>query len=85
MRQRFQKGFQVALEFVVLSLTTSLALVVVLGVVFRKMGAALVWYDELASILLAYEKLLKPLNLSKLELLKTHEKPVPVSELDDQN
>jgi TRAP-type C4-dicarboxylate transport system permease small subunit len=54
MRQRFQKGFQVALEFVVLSLTTSLALVVVLGVVFRKMGAALVWYDELASILLAW-------------------------------
>ena len=54
MRKRFQKGFQLALEFTVLGLTTSLALVVVLGVVFRKMGAALVWYDELASILLAW-------------------------------
>lgn len=28
--------------------------VVVLGVVFRKAGAALVWYDEVASILLAW-------------------------------
>ena len=54
MRQRFRKSFQQALEFAVLGLTTSLALVVVLGVVFRKFGAALVWYDELASILLAW-------------------------------
>jgi len=54
MRQGFQRVFQLALEFIVLGLTTSLALVVVLGVVFRKLGAALVWYDELASILLAW-------------------------------
>lgn len=32
----------------------ALALVVVLGVGFRKAGAALVWYDEIASILLAW-------------------------------
>ncbi len=32
----------------------ALALVVVLGVVFRRFGAALVWYDEVASILLAW-------------------------------
>ena len=32
----------------------ALALVVVLGVVFRRLGAALVWYDEVASILLAW-------------------------------
>ena len=32
----------------------SLALVVVVGVVFRKSGASLVWYDEVASILLAW-------------------------------
>lgn len=31
-----------------------LAVVVVLGVGFRKAGAALVWYDEVASILLAW-------------------------------
>ena len=32
----------------------ALALVVVLGVGFRKFGAALVWYDEVASVLLAW-------------------------------
>lgn len=33
---------------------TGLALVVVVGVGFRKAGASLVWYDEVASILLAW-------------------------------
>ena len=54
MRRRFRQGLQKALEFAVLGLTTALAVVVVLGVVFRKLGAALVWYDEVASILLAW-------------------------------
>ena len=54
MRRRFREGFQRALEFAVLGLMVGLALVVVLGVVFRKLGAALVWYDEVASILLAW-------------------------------
>ena len=31
----------------------ALAIVVVVGVVFRKSGASLIWYDEIASILLA--------------------------------
>jgi len=39
---------------VVLALMTTLALVVVVGVGFRKAGASLVWYDEVASILLAW-------------------------------
>ncbi|MFQ5742493.1 MAG: TRAP transporter small permease [Acidobacteriota bacterium] len=47
-------GFERFLEVLVLTLMTSLAVVVVLGVVFRKAGAALVWYDEVASILLAW-------------------------------
>ncbi|MDX1576862.1 MAG: TRAP transporter small permease [Gemmatimonadota bacterium] len=42
------------LEGAVLALVVALAAVVVLGVVFRKAGAALVWYDEVASILLAW-------------------------------
>lgn len=42
------------LEATVLTLMASLAFVVVLGVVFRKAGASLVWYDEIASILLAW-------------------------------
>ena len=54
MRLRFRKGFQSALEFAVLGLMVSLALVVVVGVAFRRFGAALVWYDEVASILLAW-------------------------------
>lgn len=54
MRLRFKKALQRALEFAVLGLMVALALVVVLGVVFRRLGAALVWYDEVASILLAW-------------------------------
>jgi len=38
----------------VLALMTALAVIVVVGVVFRKAGASLVWYDEVASILLAW-------------------------------
>ena len=42
------------LEGAVLVLLAALAVVVVVGVGFRKAGAALVWYDEVASILLAW-------------------------------
>ena len=37
-----------------LVLVAALATVVIMGVGFRKAGAALVWYDEVASILLAW-------------------------------
>ncbi len=33
---------------------TALAVLVIIGVAFRKFGAALVWYDEVAAILLAW-------------------------------
>lgn len=49
-----RNGLRKFLEAVVLTLMASLAIVVVVGVVFRKAGAALVWYDEVASILLAW-------------------------------
>jgi TRAP-type C4-dicarboxylate transport system permease small subunit len=39
---------------VVLVLMAALAGVVVVGVVFRKAGSSLIWYDEVASILLAW-------------------------------
>jgi len=42
------------LEGVVLVIMGALATVVVVGVVFRKAGMSLVWYDEVASILLAW-------------------------------
>ncbi|MCG8467587.1 MAG: TRAP transporter small permease subunit [Gemmatimonadetes bacterium] len=43
-----------ALEAAVLALMAALAVVVVVGVLYRKFGASLVWYDEIASILLAW-------------------------------
>lgn len=46
--------FRRVLEAVVIVLVVAMAVLVVLGVVFRKAGAALVWYDEAASILLAW-------------------------------
>lgn len=42
------------MEAIVAVLVAALAIVVVLGVGFRKAGNALVWYDEVASILLAW-------------------------------
>jgi TRAP-type C4-dicarboxylate transport system permease small subunit len=42
------------LEGITILLTASLAAVVVVAVIFRKAGAALVWYDEVAAILLAW-------------------------------
>lgn len=49
-----RKGLRTGLEWVTLALMAALALVVVVGVTFRKAGASLVWYDEVASILLAW-------------------------------
>jgi len=52
--QRFRKGYERALEWLVILLMTALAVEVTVGVVFRSIGQALVWYDEVASILLAW-------------------------------
>ncbi len=51
---RLSKWLERFLETVVLVILSSLALLVVAGVLFRKAGASLVWYDEVASILLAW-------------------------------
>ena len=42
------------LESAVVAITASLALLVVVGVLSRKAGHSLVWYDEVAAILLAW-------------------------------
>lgn len=42
------------LEWIVIALMAVLAVEVTIGVVFRALGASLVWYDEVASILLAW-------------------------------
>ena len=49
-RQRYEQ----ALEWVVIALMAGLALEVTAGVGFRSAGYSLVWYDEVASILLAW-------------------------------
>lgn len=51
---RLRTGFERLLEAIVMVLLLALATIVVLGVLYRKLGASLVWYDEVASILLAW-------------------------------
>lgn len=49
-----RRSFERFLESIVIALMASLAVLVVAGVAFRKAGAALAWYDEVASVLLAW-------------------------------
>ena len=49
-----RQRYEAALEWVVIALMTGLALEVTAGVVFRSVGHAVAWYDEVASILLAW-------------------------------
>ena len=52
--QRLRAAYERVLEWVVAALMIILAVEVVLGVVFRSIGQALGWYDEVASALLAW-------------------------------
>lgn len=49
-----RRGFERALEGLCIVMMVALAAVVTAGVTFRYLGFALSWYDELASILLAW-------------------------------
>jgi len=49
-----RKGFQRLLEAVVILLMVTLTTIVLVAVAYRKMGASLSWYDEIASVLLAW-------------------------------
>jgi len=51
---KFRRGFERLLEWIVIALMAALAAVVVAGVAFRYSGYSLVWYDEVATILLAW-------------------------------
>jgi TRAP-type transport system small permease protein len=50
LRARYER----LLEWIVIGLMAILAIEVTVGVVFRTFGASLVWYDEIAAILLAW-------------------------------
>jgi len=51
---RFRAGYGRVLEWVVIALMVTLAVEVTLGVAFRAAGRSLAWYDEVASVLLAW-------------------------------
>jgi TRAP-type C4-dicarboxylate transport system permease small subunit len=51
---RFRGRYGLFLEWVVMALMVALAVEVTLGVLFRAGGSSLVWYDEVASVLLAW-------------------------------
>ena len=51
---RVRAGVERTLEWIAILLMAALATVVVVAVIFRKAGAALVWYDEVAAILMAW-------------------------------
>ncbi len=51
---RFRDRYGLLLEWVVMFLVVALAAEVTLGIVFRMSGHSLVWYDEVASVLLAW-------------------------------
>lgn len=52
--RRFRHHYGMVLEWVVIVLMVVLAVEVTLGVLFRALGRSLVWYDEVASVLLAW-------------------------------
>jgi TRAP-type C4-dicarboxylate transport system permease small subunit len=54
MMHRFRDTYIRVLEFLVGGLLVIMAAEVTLGVVFRTLGSSLIWYDEVASILLAW-------------------------------
>ena len=52
--QSLRRGYERFLEWICIALMVALAAEVVAGVVFRYSGHSLVWYDEVATILLAW-------------------------------
>ncbi len=50
----FRRGYERFLEWIAIALMAALAIEVTAGVIFRYAGHSLVWYDEVATILLAW-------------------------------
>ncbi len=51
---KFRSGYERFLEWIAIVLMVTLAVEVTAGVIFRYSGYSLVWYDEVATILLAW-------------------------------
>lgn len=54
MTKKLKVLFEKLLETISITLLILLALIVVLAVIFRFLGQSLIWYDELASVMLAW-------------------------------
>ena len=54
MLEDLRRRYERLLEWVVIALMAVLAVEVTVGIVYRTIGASLAWYDEVASILLAW-------------------------------
>jgi TRAP-type transport system small permease protein len=52
--KKFRQGYERFLEWIAIALIVALAAEVTAGVIFRYTGHSLVWYDEVATILLAW-------------------------------
>jgi TRAP-type C4-dicarboxylate transport system permease small subunit len=52
--RRLRPAFERLLEVILFALMIALALVVTIAVIYRKAGDSLVWYDEIAEIMLAW-------------------------------
>ncbi len=52
--ESFRRSYDRLLEIIAVILMVAVTVIVVLGVVFRTLGESLVWYDEIASISLAW-------------------------------
>ena len=52
--KKFRQGYERFLEWIAIALSIALAAEVTAGVIFRYSGHSLVWYDEVATILLAW-------------------------------
>jgi TRAP-type C4-dicarboxylate transport system permease small subunit len=51
---RWREWFERLLEIIVIVLMVTMAVEVILGVTYRKLGMSLSWYDEIASVTLAW-------------------------------
>lgn len=51
---QLERWFERLLEVIVMLLTGGMAVIVLLAVIYRKLGSSFVWYDEVASIMLAW-------------------------------
>lgn len=52
--RRLRAGFELLLEWIVIVLMVALSAEVTIGVFFRTIGFSLSWYDEIASVMLAW-------------------------------